>query len=876
MDELIILLLALGIGGLLFGTLIVAPLRILRIVKELREGQDSLAAALRRLQNQWDRILESPTPAAEAPSAVAPSAPVESAKTPPHEEVASEWPRAYAETFGAEPEEELGEEAVPDGAEEAEYELADAATQAAAFSASGSVDRPSPWIEPPPPREPSRFETAARETLGRIWNWIVVGEEHRPQGVSMEFAVASQWLLRIGVLVLVVGVGFFLRYSIDRGWLGPQARVALSTLGGLGLLIAGTRLLGRRYHVLGQGLLGAGLATLYFSVYAAANMYHLIGAMPAFGLMGLVTVLAGAIAVRFDSMLVAVLGVVGGYATPVMLSTGPPNLPGLFGYLLILGIGVLAVCYWKNWPLVNYLSFAATYGLTVAALGGQGERPFLEKFPYLVGFFILFSTMTFLYKLVRRTPANLLDLLALVANAGAFFAIGSDVVQDYLGHDQVGRRWTAVMAVALAGFYIAHAWYFLRRHFVDRNLLISVLSLAAFFLAIAMPLALSPQWITASWAIQAVVFLWAADRLGSQFVRQLAYLLLAIVLGRFLFIDLSREFLGGRVTLADLPWQDYIRALVERIVAFGIPVGCFALAYRMLPRVERGATPTSGGEGPEGAAALVEPANDVPAWVPTTAAGRGLLAAAAIALGGYVFLELNRSVGFFYPPARLPILTVVLAALGGLAITAYLSWESKTLQTVLAAIACVIILKLAFFDLPSWGVVSWFLYADPYSFRDAAMRAIDFAAILGYFGGAYALLAGRGSAEKIRNVLGFAALAMLFVYLTHEVNSFLHYYRDGLRSGGVSILWALFALALVGRGIARNVAVLRYLGLGLFAVVSWKVFFVDLDQLDQFYRIIAFVILGGLLIAGSFVYLKYREKFATAGAAEPQKEQEQS
>src|SRR5260221_3161847 len=101
-------------------------------------------------------------------------------------------------------------------------------------------------------------------------------------------------------------------YSVEHGWLDEKARVALTTIVGLGMLAGGTQLLGRRYHVLGQGLLGGGLATLYFAIFAAANRYHLIGMIPAFVLISLVTALAGGLAVRFNSILIAGLGILGG------------------------------------------------------------------------------------------------------------------------------------------------------------------------------------------------------------------------------------------------------------------------------------------------------------------------------------------------------------------------------------------------------------------------------------------------------------------------------------------------------------------------------------------------------------------------------------
>lgn len=710
------------------------------------------------------------------------------------------------------------------------------------------------------PPKPSQFELAAKKILKEIWKWIIVGEGHRPQGAAMEYAVASNWLLRIGVLILVTGIGFFLKYSIDSGLLGEQARVALSVLTGVAMIIGGVRLIYGKYHLLSQGLLGGGITVLYFSVFAAFSFYQLIEVYPSFALMILVTACAASLAIKLDSMLVAIFAIIGGYCTPILLSTGQVNFVGLFSYMLLLGIGLLVINWYKHWHLLNFLSFFFNYLLFFSAMQNYQLDYFWQVLPFLIGFFMLYSTTVFLFCLVKHAKSTLLDLLALIINAAIFFATAY-----YLIETAYGQIWVALLTVALSAFYIGHVYYCLVRRVKDRELLLIFIGLAAFFVTITLPLLLSKQWITVSWSLQALVMLWMAGKVRSAFLQQVAYLLYFIVLVRFCFIDLPDQY--SMAINNEQPFGNFLLGLLERVISFGIPIGSLAMAFKLI-------------EKPAPASLLAcDTGNDVALWLKDN----WLLQATLIISAGMLFivlqLELYRSFGYLYPPLQLPVLTLIWLTASLLLLLRYQAAPGEMLYRALQIFMIAVLVKLLFFDLPSWdlslghvtsGDNIWTLrYGGGYSFQLALMRFLDFAAIIGFFLFAFRRLSvTHEDATDMRLWLGGAALVLLFTFLSLEINSMLYQYVPGLRSGGVSILWSLFALTLVFAGIKRRISILRMTGLALFALVAWKVFFIDLARLEQLYRIIAFIVLGMLALVGAFAYMHYQQIFFTNASEE--------
>jgi uncharacterized membrane protein len=700
---------------------------------------------------------------------------------------------------------------------------------------------------PPAPtseRQPNRFEQAAKQTLSSIWNWIIVSKEYRRPGMTSEQAIAINWLIRIGVPIMVTGILFFLKYSSDHGWLNAQAKVTLTLLTGAALLGTGIRLLGKRYDLIAQGLMGAGLAALYGAVFAASPMYNLITPLVAFGLMICITIGAGFMSVRFNSLLMAILGIIGGYGTPVMLSTESGNLIALYSYMLLLGIGVLGIARYRGWHLLNAMAFAATWGLVHTSLDRYyTNAQFWHIIPFLAAFFILFSTITFIHQLLEGIAASILELCLLMLNAAIFFAIGYRLIAN-----AYESYWAAGLTLSLGAFYTGHLYLFMSRKRRDRNLALGFIALAAFFLIITLPLLLSDQWLTLSWSLQAFVLLWLAAKLESRFLRYVAYILYIIVGLRFFFVDLGAEFAHPVPEFTSL--GSYALILLERLISFGVPIASIALAMKLHTSPATAARLKLGEN------------NDMNEIVPPRTAMIAIVAVLCSMLFLYLHLELNRTFMFLWDPIRLPILTLLWIGAAILALTLYTTYTIQALLIIFAMFTVGMLTKLAIVDLRAWDItLSRYCFAcTHYSFLDAGMRTLDFALILGFLLYAFGLLRKRGLEQSPHLIFGYGSLALTLFYLTFELNTFLGHFVPGLQAGGISLLWALYALGLLLGGILRGVRPLRIIGLIIFLIAATKVVAFDLRSLDQLYRIVAFILLGIVLLAGAYLYITFESR----------------
>jgi hypothetical protein len=237
---------------------------------------------------------------------------------------------------------------------------------------------PAPPSDAPPPRKPPQQPPVPPPPPDRRFDW--------------EALVGVKLFSWIAGIALVIAAVFFLKYSVDHGWLGPAVRMAIGLITGTALLVVCEWKAARRYAVTANALDAAGIAMLFSTFYASHVLWNLLGTIPTFIAMALVTAVAVLLSIRHDSLFIAVLGLIGGFATPALLSTGEDRPIGLFSYLLLLNAGIAWVAYRKRWP---HLTTACAVLTALYQWGWVFKFMRPDRVPLAMGVFLLFPVVSY-------------------------------------------------------------------------------------------------------------------------------------------------------------------------------------------------------------------------------------------------------------------------------------------------------------------------------------------------------------------------------------------------------------------------------------------------------------------------------------------------
>ncbi len=738
----------------------------------------------------------------------------------------------------------------------------------AAGPAEGIVVEPvvaEPLMPKPLSEEPGLWKAVVEKTVSR--------EKESPRfRANLEKFIGENLINKIGIVILVIGVGIGAKYAIDHDLISPLTRIILGYIVGLGLMGFAIRLK-KQYENFSAVLLSGAMAIMYFITFAAYSFFELIPLTLTFSLMALFTVFTVVAAITYNMQVIAHIGLVGAYAVPFLLSDGSGKVAILFSYMAIINAGILSIAVMKYWKPLYYSSFLLTWLIFITWFIPKYEDAghFALAWVFISVFFVTFYLIFLSYKLLKKEKFRIDDILLLLANSSVFYALGYALLRYHLG----GEKFQGLFTLGNGLIHFIVCIIILRWKESDRNLFYFTVGLVISFITISVPVQLHGNWVTMLWAAEAAV-LFHIGRKGNTAV----YELLSYALMILAFFSLILGWPEVYHTSGE--WPEGIKFITLFNINFltsALFIASFAY-INVLNLNKKFISPLSGQH------------------------------------------KLNRLMNFIIPG----MLLIVLYFTFYMEISAF--WNQRIMQTVVKvndAVSGVQIytndnitqyktITLLAYSLLFLSLLSW---VNIKKLKNSLLGLINLGFSLAAVGlfltvGLIALGTLRESYLSqelpayfyrgfmlvgIRYVaFGFLALMLFAVYryvqeeflgtgLKMEFDIFLHVVLLTVASNelinwmdlsgaedsfklGLSILFGLYSVFLIILGIWKKKIHLRISAIVLFSLTLLKLFFYDLSSLSTIGKTIVFVVLGVLLLIISFLYTKYRHVIFEDGKEE--------
>lgn len=370
-------------------------------------------------------------------------------------------------------------------------------------------------------------------------------EEYTTSETNFEKYIGENLFGKIGILIFIIGIGFFVKYAIDQNWINETARTLMGYAVGAGMLVLAERL-HKRYHTFSSLLAGGAFGIYYLITAIAFHYYALFSHTIAFVILCVTTIFMSAVSVLYDRKELAVTALVGGFIAPFIISTDSSSIISLQIYITILNIGMFCLAMYKKWAILPMVSFAFTYIILwgTTALGSFSDSEAVTTYPTLFAFATLFYVI-FLLPVVfilrtqygENTRLGLLGIIT--ANSFMYLIYGDFLLQ----HFEASSDTTAYLAFFIAGVnLVIHLYLRFRVEGQDtlRNLM---LGLAVTFATMGIPILFSAANVLMVWAAESVLLLWLFTKEKNRIYELASAVLLLLTLGALAYYRTTDTFI---------------------------------------------------------------------------------------------------------------------------------------------------------------------------------------------------------------------------------------------------------------------------------------------------------------------------------------------
>jgi uncharacterized membrane protein len=382
---------------------------------------------------------------------------------------------------------------------------------------------------------------------------------------DLEKFIGENLINKIGIAILVLAIGYFVKFAIDSGWVGPAGRVGIGIACGA-ILIGIAHWLRNSYKAFSSVLAGGGLAVFYFTITLAYHQFGLFSQTAAFIILIVITIFSVMLSLLYDKQELAIIALVGGFASPFMVSTGKANYDALFIYLLILNTGLLIIAYFKAWRVLNIISFAFTVIVFAGVLYTLTAPTYHYGFIYASIFYVLYFAINVAHNVRENKKFVGSDFSILLTNTALYFAAGL-----YLLTVMHQEQFRGLFCVSLAVVNLVLSYILFRNRKVDTNILYLLIGITLTFISLAAPIQLHGHSITLFWATETVLLYWLYLRSSIKLMK-LTSLILWVAMLLSLFMDWYQIYPDHLLKLTIIANKGFITTLIAAVSAFLLSV----------------------------------------------------------------------------------------------------------------------------------------------------------------------------------------------------------------------------------------------------------------------------------------------------------------